>query len=633
MNNINFTFSDTIAGYVTGYDLTTSSFGLKTSDGRTFHVQLTPTTYAELVSNLEEPYKDPGKSLPDLLQTGRYLFAYGVFYPEGSGHKFEAKHIVLPGKTTEHFFTEEPDWWINQTRSIANFYLNAQFEGGAVDFRNYRTRLFLNGDKGGDVRTGNKVTRVRTVFGFATEHPLIDDQRQETDTISRTVYGLATAYMMTGDERFLQAAEKGTQYLQDTMCKRDRKGVAYWLHAVDVKDDGKVTREYLTSQFGDDYGAIPAYEQIYAIAGPTQTYRVTGNPDILRDIELTINLFNKCYLDTGQYGGFFSHLEPTTFDPKNEKLGQNRAKKNWNSVGDHAPAYLINLLLATGEQKYADFLAMTADTIVERFPARDGSPFVQERFNEDWTPDKTWGWQQDRAVCGHNLKIAWNLMRVFNLREDPSYRAVAEHIASTMPKFAMDNQRGGWYDVMERRLQNGEENYRFVWHDRKAWWQQEQAILAYMILHGTLGKPEYLRYARESAAFYNAWFLDNESGAVYFNTLANGLPYLLGNERLKGSHSMGAYHSVELAYLAATYTNLLITKQPLTLYFRPNPSGLKNRTLRVAPDLLPKGSIAIGEVLIDGTPYTDFNAEALTVNLPDSTTPVQVQVKIMPTGT
>ena len=36
MTNVDFTFSDTIAGYVTGYDDETDSFGLRTSDGREF---------------------------------------------------------------------------------------------------------------------------------------------------------------------------------------------------------------------------------------------------------------------------------------------------------------------------------------------------------------------------------------------------------------------------------------------------------------------------------------------------------------------------------------------------------------------------------------------------------------------
>ena len=74
--------------------------------------------------------------------------------------------------------------------------------------------------------------------------------------------------------------------------------------------------------------------------------------------------------------------------------------------------------------------------------------------------------------------------------------------------------------------------------------------------------------------------------------LANGLPYLMGNERFKGSHSMSGYHSSELCYLSAVYTNLLITKQPMDFYFKPQPGGFKNNMLRVAPDLLPPGSIS-----------------------------------------
>lgn len=113
--------------------------------------------------------------------------------------------------------------------------------------------------------------------------------------------------------------------------------------------------------------------------------------------------------------------------------------------------------------------------------------------------------------------------------------------------------------------------------------------------------------------------------------LANGLPYLLGNERLKGSHSMGAYHSTELGYLAMTYTSLLITQQPMILHFRPKPGGFKDNILRVAPDILPQGSIAIGEIKIDGKPYSNFDATGLTVKLPDTRNEVKVEVKIIPT--
>ena len=240
-------------------------------------------------------------------------------------------------------------------------------------------------------------------------------------------------------------------------------------------------------------------------------------------------------------------------------------------------------------------------------------------------------WQQNRGVVGHNLKIAWNLMRMYSLKAKPEYEALAREIAKRMPNIGGDRQRGGWYDVMERVTQPGQEWHRYAFHDRKAWWQQEQGILAYQILRGVLGDEDYLRLARESAAFYNAFFLDHDDGAVYFNVLANGIPFLVGTERFKGSHSMSMYHSGELCYLSQTYINLLITKQPLEMYFKPYPNGFKDRILRVSPDILPPGSIRLDQVWVDDKPYTDFDAAGLTVKLPETDQQVRVKVRIVPT--
>ena len=610
MNQIDFSFSDLLAGYVTecDYNLGVSGiFQLRTSDNREFEILTTSNTYAEMVRNLGDPYYDCTGQMQSMFFPGRYLFAYGNFYPESSTYKFEAKHIVFLGRTEDEYFFEKPDWWVIQVRQLADFYLKSQFVNGEIDYRQYRTDLSLVGAK-------KKLS-----------------SRQETDTISRMVYGFATAYMMTGEDRYLEAAEKGTEYLREHMRFLDRsEGIAYWYHGIDVKLDGSEQKVF-ASEFGDDYDAIPAYEQIYALAGPTQTYRVTGDARILDDIELTFNLFNRYFLDKTDKGGFFSHVDPINLSPHCPTLGPNRSRKNWNSVGDHAPAYLINLWLATGSEQYAALLEQLFDTIEQHFPDDEHSPFVQERFYEDWSPDNTWGWQQDRAVVGHNLKIAWNIMRIHHFKPKEKYVALAEKIANTMPSVGSDQTRGGWYDVVERTLKEGEETNRFVWHDRKAWWQQEQAILAYLILAGSLEKPEYRRLARESAAFYNAWFLDVEDGGVYFNVLANGLPYLTdGNERSKGSHSMSGYHSFELAYLAMVYTNLLITKQPVDLYFKPKPGGFQDDILRVAPDILTPGSVRIDEVWIDEQKHFDFDPENLTVKLPSTEDELKIRVRLLP---
>lgn len=603
-NPVNFTFSDTIAGYVTEYSSGSDSFGLRTTDGRVYAVKFAPNTYSWIANNFNEPRQWTGDQMRSMLAPGRFLYVYGVYYPEGGHNAFEAQFIVFVGRSVENWAFERSDWWPNQITALGDFYLKAQFGSDPVDYKNYRTTIQLSGAKAAD------------------------NYRQETDTISRMVYGFASCYLLTGEDRFLEGAEKGTEYLRDHMRFYDAdERVIYWYHGIDVS--GTRETKVFASEFGDDFDAIPAYEQIYALAGPIQTYRITGDPRILRDAEMTVDLFDRFYLDRHE-GGYYSHLDPITLDPKSDALGPNKGKKNWNSVGDHAPAYLINLYLATGEKRYADFLEYTFDTIQKYFPNYEESPFVQEKFFTDWSADRTHMWQQNRGVVGHNLKIAWNLLRMYGLKPKDSYAQLARKIGEVMPTVGMDRQRTGWYDVMERMRKPGEEWNRFAFHDRKAWWQQEQGILAYLILNGVLADPEHLRIGRESQAFYNAFFLDHDDGGVYFNVLANGIPYLMGTERFKGSHSMSFYHSSELCYLAAVYNNLLIFKNPMDFYFKPYPGAFKRNVLRVSPDILPQGRVKIGAAWIDDKPHKDFDAAGLTVKLPDASEQVRVRVRIDP---
>jgi mannose/cellobiose epimerase-like protein (N-acyl-D-glucosamine 2-epimerase family) len=608
MNNMNFTFSDTLAGYVQAYDKQADTFTLKAPDDREYSVKLKSNTYGWIANNLEEPRQwTSGDQIRAMLVPGRFLYIYGIFYPEGGDFTFESQYVIFMGAKESSFGFERPDWWVKQIVSAGDFYIRAQFGGpDTIDYRNYRTIINLAGKKEAD------------------------NYRQETDTISRLIYGMSSCYLMTGEDRFLEAAEKGTQYLRDHMRFYDPdEKVVYWYHGIDVH--GTREDKIFASEFGDDYDGIPAYEQIYALAGPIQNYRITGDPKILKDAEMTVDLFERFYLDKSN-GGYFSHLDPITLDPRSDSLGANKGKKNWNSVGDHAPAYLINLYLATGEKRYADFLEYTFDTIAAHFPDYENSLFVQEKFFEDWSKDQQHMWQQNRGVVGHNLKIAWNLMRMNSLKEKDGYVTLARRIAEEMPKVGMDPQRTGWYDVMERVKYGTQEWNRFAFHDRKAWWQQEQGILAYLILAGTEGDKEYLKIARESEAFYNAFHLDHDDGGVYFNVLANGLPYLLGTERFKGSHSMSFYHASELCYLSAVYNNLLIFKQPMDFYFKPLPGAFPRNILRVSPDILPEGSIRISEVWINDEPYTNFEADRLTVKLPDTKEQVRVKVRIVPTS-
>lgn len=614
MNKIDFPFSDMIAGTIVSVDFreefdAQGFITLETEDKRLFEVKVTYACYAEILRNLGEPFQ-VAPNMGDILVVGRLIHAYGLFYPENNGLNFEAKHLLLFGLEKDKLRFEDQDWWIKQIQQLLNFYLESEFnlsEGNEIDWLNYRTDLSSDGKK--------------------------LDGVQNLDTISRLIYGFATAYMMTGDPRALEAAEKGCEYMQKHFRHRNSaEGFCYWYSEIDILPNGTMKKLIGSGAGGNEGGnSMPCYEQIYALAGLTQTFRISANTELMDDIKGTITFLNRYFKDHGPTGGYYSHIDPVTLSPHEESLGINKARKNWNSIGDHAPAYLINLYLATGEEEYADFLESTFDLICKYFPDYGYSPFMNEKFYDDWSHDLSWGIHQGRCVVGHNLKVAWNLTRMQSLRPKESYKEFAHQIANIIPTAGADNQRGGWYDMMERTLKDGEEKYRLVWHDRKAWWQQEQGILAYYIMAGVYNdNPDYIKHARMGTAFYNGWFLDYEQGGIYFNVLANGQPYQLGTERGKGSHSMAGYHSFELCFLASVYTNLLVNKQSMNFYFSPNPTGLKDRILRVSPDILPQGAISIEEVTIDGVKYDNFDAKNLTILLPDVNQQVAVKVRLAP---
>jgi hypothetical protein len=43
-----------------------------------------------------------------MLTDGRYLFAYGIFYPEGDELKFEAKHLVFVSRNVNEWRFRRP---------------------------------------------------------------------------------------------------------------------------------------------------------------------------------------------------------------------------------------------------------------------------------------------------------------------------------------------------------------------------------------------------------------------------------------------------------------------------------------------------------------------------------------------
>ncbi len=641
MNPLNgLTIQLPIIGRVTGKDDRKRTIAVKTRGGAVFEVLIKSTTWFDTVTNLDrlnrqrlpldyQPPETAGDS-PGPLETnvtvGDLIAIEGVQYIFSGKLRYEAMTVHLLKSQKGYYLFEHTHWWKGQIEAMANKWLDVLFG----DKRTYALDDFS--------------AMYRTTL--STEGAPINDDTQEMATLSRLIYGLASAYLVGGDERYFMAAKAGVDFQRESFRSYSADGrYCLWLHA--RKRDRHGNFDVLQSLFDDDLNTLPLYEQIYALAGLAQFYRITNDRETLEDIYLTLRSMDALFADhrkgscSDKHDGFFSHIDAVTlrWDSPELDARANRARKNWNSVGDHLPAYLINLVLSldplpeiandpTGEHKQflqglldscVRILEVTSCLIAEKFPD-PRCDYVNERFDRDWNRVQDWRWQQNRGIVGHNLKIAWNLTRVANYfsakgdgaRADKLF-TVARGIGEKMSRLGIDQVRSGVFDAMERKPA-GAPNIpiQFAWVNTKDFWQQEQGILAYLIMFGHLADPskeeapQFLELARELSAFWNLYFLDRERNGIFFRVSDNGIPVLSSTYGDKGGHSISGYHAFELDYLAHVYQLTYIPRQQqqhttFCLHFRPSGrSGLSS--INVLPDFLGGDALKISSVEIDGVP-------------------------------
>jgi len=665
----------TVLGFVRDCDPSSRSFTVECRSGDIFRAFVSSETKFRVLENLDGLNNDrvanpdefnssapsPAKQIEKYIAENELVAIQGVYQVNGGNARFDARTVHLLASKKGSYLFEETHWWITQTARLADQWLDSLFG----DKRTY------------DVDDWTALYRTNlNILGLP-----VDDTVQECAVLSRLIYGLSAAYLIVGDVRYYKAAEAAVRFQREAFRSLSHDGrYCFWAFG---RRKGRYGTEMLVpSQSGDDTGSIPLYEQIYALAGLANYYRISLDWEVLEDIRRTVRAFNQFYLDERRqndaafagHDGYFSHIDYSTMRPDQNPNSVNNLKKNWNSVGDHIPSYLVNLLIALdpvplggrGDLKALGDDARTLLTrvtklILDRFPDEDPKvPFVNERFLADWTPDHAYSWQQNRAIVGHNFKIAWNLTRVGNYYQslldraqrnhDPSLTdffpvdlatrclAYAEKLAKAMSEVGIDQIRGGCFDAVEREPYAGTLRgepvmpVEFTWGNTKDFWQQEQAILAYLILYGRTGRGLYLDMARQTEAFWNLFFLDREHRGMYFRVTDSGLPVVQGGYEIRGGHSdASGYHCFELNYLAHIYNRCYVsdvssTDASFCLYFRPSPS-CEMRSLNVLPDFLTPGSVEIEAVVVNGVPREHVEKDFFQIPLDESDLSSEIVVR------
>jgi hypothetical protein len=150
----------------------------------------------------------------------------------------------------------------------------------------------------------------------------------------------------------------------------------------------------------------------------------------------------------------------------------------------------------------------------------------------------------------------------------------------------------------------------------------EQAVMAGLELYRHTGEAQYLEMADETMAFFMRHFVDHTYSEVYSDRTRRGgeiTPWCGAPGGChKGDGNKGGYHSIELGYYAYLYATLFIHGDVAHLHYLFEPAD-DTRTVRVVPMEAGPGSLVITDVTLAGVPYTDFDADDLTLNLPAGT--------------
>lgn len=204
-----------------------------------------------------------------------------------------------------------------------------------------------------------------------------------------------------------------------------------------------------------------------------------------------------------------------------------------------------------------------------------------------------------------------------------------------MATYGLDQVRGGCFDAVERQPQS-DLPMEFTWGNTKDFWQQEQGILAYLILFGATQDYRYLEFAREMAIFWNACFLDHDNRGIYFRVNDNGHPIIQDTYGQKGGHSISGYHVFELNYLAHIYIRSFV--RPLNkdgedanfcLFFCPDVKTGRD-TLNVLPDFYAPDTIEIAGISVNGVPRGNFAEQNFQIDLEEEELGSPIVVEFRP---
>jgi mannose/cellobiose epimerase-like protein (N-acyl-D-glucosamine 2-epimerase family) len=187
---------------------------------------------------------------------------------------------------------------------------------------------------------------------------------------------------------------------------------------------------------------------------------------------------------------------------------------------------------------------------------RNEQGWVRERFARDWTflPDDD---KNSHLNVGHNLEVAWLLLRLHALTGKERYRREGLTLTDRLLEHAFHEKTGAWLHKLRR-------TDRSQHPDTAVWWVQAYGNMLQLYAYRVTGAQRYRDAFRKGARFWTQHFVDDEHGGTVLRVHLDGRVA----DGAKAVRTKTSYHAMEHALLNFLYLSLWVNDPPATLHYR-----------------------------------------------------------------
>jgi len=363
-----------------------------------------------------------------------------------------------------------------------------------------------------------------------------DTTHQYPGMLARHLYSYSAGYLMNGQTAHLQQARTTFDFMVEHGWDERFGG---WYNA--VRPSGAVADS-----------SKDLFMQIYATTGLALYYIVTRD-SVAKEYLARSRRFMKEHAWDEQHGGYV------------DVLARNGSVKS--AVKDFSPqlaplsGYLLYLYPATRDSTYLREAERIMDLTLTHMQGDRG--WIRERFARDWTflPNDS---KNSHLNVGHNLEVAWLLLRLHALTGTNQYRREGLALADTLLEHAFHDETGAWRHKLKRTDPSQPlDSDRKETPDTAVWWVQAYGNMLQLYAYRTTGKERYLDAFRSGARFWNEAFVDEMYGGTVLRATLDGT--VVDGE--KAVRTKTSYHAVEHALLNFLYLTLWVNEDPVTLHY------------------------------------------------------------------